>query len=78
MPKNPKKHLVRSVILGEKGQATTSAPNVPPSTKNVKSKKSKKAFEFLVDLIDLLAQQGRVISNQASITQFRHWDLGID
>ena len=42
MPKNPKKHLVRSVILGEKGQATTSAPNVPPSTKNVKSKKSKK------------------------------------
>lgn len=42
MPKNPKKHLVRSVILGEKDQATTSTPNLPPSTKNGHIKKSKK------------------------------------
>lgn len=42
MPKNPKKHLVRSVILGEKDQTTTSTPDLPPSTKNVHSKNGKK------------------------------------
>ena len=41
MSKNPQKHLVRSVILGEKDQTTTSTPNLP-STKNVHSKKGKK------------------------------------